>query len=94
MSPYPRLIYNLVRMAMLKAAIAQQTMVDRISFIDALRRLTCLMLGLSGVSRLIENPLRKGRHEPRVIRRRMKEYDLMKKPRAQLKTEMRSADRC
>ena len=44
------------------------------------------MIGLGGVDRLIEVPLRPGRHHPRVIRRRMKEYDLMNKPREAYKT--------
>jgi hypothetical protein len=38
------------------------------------------------VDELIINPLRPGRCEPRVIRRRMKEYDLMTKPRDDYKT--------
>jgi hypothetical protein len=79
------LVYNLVRLAMLRAAVRQGQSVWRISFIDALRWLQAHVLGLSGASRLIEVPLRPGRWEPRVIRRRMKEYDLMTKPRAAYK---------
>jgi len=80
------LVYNLVRLAMLKAAQRQQVSVSRISFVDALRWLCSRMLGLPGVPRLVVNPYRPGRREPRVIRRRMKEYNLMKRPRAELKT--------
>ena len=80
------LVYNLVRLAMLHAAARQKQSVWRISFIDALRWLSVRMMGLSGVDRLIETPLRRGRHQPRVIRRRMKEYDLMNKPREAYKT--------
>jgi hypothetical protein len=80
------LVYNLVRLAMLKAAEQQQVRVSRISFVDALRWLCSRMLGLPGVQRLLVNPYRPGRREPRVIRRRMKEYNLMKRPRAELKT--------
>ena len=80
------LVYNLVRLAMLRAAEQQQVSVDRVSFVDAVRRLCCWMLGLPGVERLLVNPYRPGRREPRVIRRRMKEFNLMKRPRAELKT--------
>ena len=80
------LVYNLVRLAILKAAEQQKVSVGRISFVDALRGLCSQMLGLPGVDRLLVNPHRPGRREPRVIRRRMKEYNLMKRPRAELKT--------
>jgi hypothetical protein len=79
------LAYNLVRLAMLKAAERQQASVQRISFVDALRHLCCRMLGLSGVEKLLINPYRPGRREPRVIRRRLKEYNLMTLPREELK---------
>lgn len=36
-----------------------------------------------GLPELIVNPLRPGRYHPRVKKRRMKEYDLMNKPRAE-----------
>jgi Transposase DDE domain len=79
------LVHNLVRLAMLKAAQRQQVSVRRISFVDALRWLCCRMLGLGGVEQLLINPYRPNRREPRVIRRRMKEFNLMKRPRAELK---------
>ena len=75
------LVYNLVRLAILRAAAQQGVGPDRISFIDGLRLLTVRMLGLTGVTRLIENPDRRGRSQLRVIRRRLKEYDLLKRPR-------------
>jgi hypothetical protein len=50
---------------------------DRGSFIDALRQLAVRLIDLCGVDKLLLVPLRPGRHEPRVIRRRMKEYDLL-----------------
>lgn len=88
------LVYNLVRLAMLRAAQRQgQQSVWRISFIDALRWLAVRMLGLDGVERLIENPLRAGRWQPRVIRRRMKEYDLMNKPRNEYQSPENSGER-
>lgn len=79
------LVYNLVRLAMLRQAQRQGVSVSRVSFVDALRWLCCRMLGLSGVDALLTNPHRPGRREPRVVRRRPKEYNLMKRPRAELK---------
>ena len=79
------LVYNLVRLAMLKAAKAQDVAVWRISFVDACRWLCCRILGLPGVAEFIVNPRRLGRFEPRVVRRRPKQYRLMTKPRKKLK---------
>ncbi len=73
--------YNLVRLAMLRAAARQGVSVRRISFIDAMRFLGVTMLGLPGVAKLIVNPRREARTQLRVIRRRWKEYDLLKRPR-------------
>lgn len=72
---------------MLKAAQEQHVSPDRISFVDAQRWLLARMLGLSGVGRLIVNPDRTGRSQLRVIRRRMKQYDLLNKPRRDLEAE-------
>jgi len=88
------IVYNLVRLAMLRAAQQQAVSVGRISFIDALRWLACRMLGLSGVNRLWINPRRIDRWEPRVIRRRIKPYDLLTRPRAELKKAVESGVNC
>lgn len=88
------LVYNLVRLIMLRAAAEQHVGVARISFIDALRWLACRALGLSGVERLITNPHRPGRWEPRVLRRRIKPYDLMTRPRAELKNAVKAGGKC
>jgi hypothetical protein len=85
------LAYNLVRLAMLRAADRQHVGVGRVSFIDALRFLRCRWLGLRGVATLILNPDRTGRCEPRIIRGRMKQYDLMVRPRATYKTHEKPA---
>jgi hypothetical protein len=79
------LVYNLVRLAMLRHARQCGVAAARVSFIDAMRWLCCRMLGLAGVAHLLINPQRPGRRDPRVIRRRLKEYNLMKRPRAELK---------
>lgn len=78
------LTYNLVRLVMLRAAQRQKVPVDRISFIDALRWL-CATGDAGQTVNLIVNPNRFGRAEPRVIKRRMKPYPLMTRPRAELR---------
>ena len=78
------LVYNLVRMTMLEAARRQGVPVERISFVDALRWLATADPG-DRLPELVVNRLRPGRMEPRVRKRRPKEYDLMNKPRAVLR---------
>ena len=77
------IVYNLVRLVMLKAAQQQGVAIDRVSFADAARALAAWAVGLVPVTPLVVNPRRPGRHCPRVVRRRRKEYDLMTKPRAE-----------
>ena len=79
--------YNLVRLAMLAAARAQRVSPERVSFVDAQRWLLVRLLGLPGVGRLIVNPDRAGRSQLRVIRRRLKQYDLLRKPRREEEAE-------
>lgn len=81
-------VYNLVRLAMLKAAARQNVDVWRISFVDAMRWLAARVIGLSGVDKLIVNPQRPGRCQLRVIRRRPKPYDLLNRPRRQKEAEV------
>lgn len=81
------LIYNLVRQVMLLAAARQNVDVRRISFIDALRWLQTAQPG-DELSQLVVNPHRPNRLEPRVRKRRPKEYPLMKTPRRQLKEQL------
>ena len=80
--------YNLVRLAVLNAARAQHVSPRRISFVDAMRWLAARLLGLAGVSRLIVNPDRSGRWQLRVIRRRYKQYDLLRKPRRETEAQI------
>jgi hypothetical protein len=79
------LVYNLVRLAMLRHARVCGVAAGRVSFIDAMRWLCCRMLGLPGVAHLLINPDRPGRREPRMLRRRRQGYAMMKRPRAELK---------
>ena len=81
------LIYNLVRQVMLEAAKRQQVPVHRISFIDAMRWLQAAQPG-DALPKLVVNPHRPNRLEPRVRKRRPKPYPLMTKPRRQLKKDL------
>jgi len=83
------LIYNRVRQVMLEAASRQHVSVGRISFIDALRWLQTAKPG-DELPKLVVNPRRPNRQEPRVRKRRPKQYPLMTKPRQQLKKELYS----
>lgn len=80
------IIYNLVRLVMLKAAIKQRVNLDRISFVDALRWLLefdpC-----SSVDKLIVNPLRFGRSKPRYKKRHEKGYQFKFKTLREKKDE-------
>lgn len=76
--------YNLIRLVMLEASRRQGVPLDRIRFIDALRWLRDAKAD-TPLTPLVVNPARPNRIEPRVLKRRKKEYDLMKKPRAKLR---------
>jgi len=81
------LVYNLVRLVMVEAASRQQVDVDRISFIDALRWLQSAEPD-EELPKLVVNPSRPNRYEPRVRKRRPKQYPLMTKPRKVLKQKL------
>ena len=78
------LVYNLVRLVMLEASRRQGVAVDRISFVDALRWLSEARPGVA-LPKLVVNPDRADRVEPRVRKRRPKQYPLMTKPRSELR---------
>lgn len=78
------LAYNLVRLVMLEAAQRQKVPVERISFIDALRWLCHTEPG-KPLCKLIVRRDRPHRIEPRVRKRRPKQYPLMKRPRDELR---------
>ena len=81
------LVYNLVRLVMLEASHRQNVPVERISFVDALRWLTEARPG-AALPKLVVNPDRADRVEPRVKKRRPKQYSLMKKPRSELRKSL------
>ena len=78
------LVYNLVRAACLASAAERGVPPDRISFTDAMRWLREPRPWVS-LSELLVNPTRPDRIEPRVRKRRPKQYPLMQKPRSELK---------
>jgi hypothetical protein len=81
------LTYNLVRLVMVEASGRQEVAVERISFIDALRWLTEARAGAT-LAKLVVNPDRAGRAEPRVRKRRPKSYPLMTRPRSELRAKL------
>ena len=81
------LVYNLVRMVMLEAARRQEVPVERISFVDALRWLATAQPG-DELPDLGINPARRGRVEPRVRKRRPKQFPVMRRPRHVLRNAL------
>jgi hypothetical protein len=81
------IVYNLVRAVMLEAAGRQAVNVERVSFVDALRWLCEAQPG-DPLPDLVVNPNRPGRVEPRVIKRRPKQYSRMTKPRDELRKHL------
>ena len=78
------LAYNLVRRVMEEAGRRQGVEAERISFVDALRWLQEARPG-DELPELVVNPDRPGRVQPRVRKRRPKQYALMTRPRDQLR---------
>ena len=78
------LIYNLIRLVMIQAARRQQVDIDRVSFIDAARWLAAARDN-EPLSLLVVHPHRPYRYEPRVRKRRPKQYPLMQTPRKELR---------
>jgi Transposase DDE domain len=82
------LAYNLVRRVMRAAADRQGVPVARVSFVDALRWLRQAEPG-EGLPDLVVHPDRPGRFDPRVKKRRPKQYPRMTRPRSELKKQLR-----
>ncbi len=81
------IVYNLARSVMGEAARRQGVEVDRISFTDALRWLLEAE-PVEAMPPLVVNPWRPGRYEPRVRKRRPRQYPVMKRPRRELRKEL------
>jgi hypothetical protein len=81
------LAYNLIRSVMVESARVQGVEPDRIGLLDTVRWL----IGREGdedLSVLVVNPKRPGRVEPRVVKRRPKQYMRMTKPRTDLRKQL------
>jgi hypothetical protein len=81
-------VYNLVRVVMCEAGRRQGVPPERISFVDALRWLSSAPPG-TPLPRLIVNPVRPHRVEPRCKKRRAKNFPYMIRPRRVLREEIR-----
>jgi len=85
------LVYNLIRLIMLRCARRQKVNINRLSFADTL---AWLRHGDPGATVAVKiNPLRPGRLEPRVLKRAKKQFPYMTIPRAQLKSQLRAKHR-
>ena len=79
--------YNLIRSVTAESARVQKVSVERVGFLDALRWL--IAPGGDGEpNQILINPSRPNRVEPRVRKRRPKQYPLMKLPRAELRKRL------
>lgn len=81
------LVYNLVRVVLQAAARRQHMSIVRLSHIDAFRWLASANEG-EALPKIVVNPDRPDRVEPRVVKRRPKEYDRMTRPRAELRRQL------
>jgi hypothetical protein len=82
------LAYNLVRSVMGESARSRGVSSERVSFVDALRWLGGCDDAPEGVALRI-NPERPGRSEPRVRKRRPKQWPRMMAPRSELRKRLR-----
>jgi hypothetical protein len=81
------IIDNLVRLVIRPSAQLPRVDAARISFLDALRWLGAPSTGMP-VAALIINPARPHRVEPRVKKRRPKNFPFMSKPRQELRIQL------
>jgi hypothetical protein len=83
------LVYNCIRLVMLRAAGRAGVNPNRISFANAL---AWLRYGdLSRPAELKVNQVRSGRMEPRAIKSQKKQFPYMTRPRRTLQSELRAA---
>ena len=82
------LVYNLVRSVTTESAWAQGVAPERISVIDTIRWLIGTKEEGGDVTELVVNPARPGRVEPRVVKRRPKQYYRMTIPRSELRKKL------
>ena len=85
------LAYNLVCAVMVESAQAQGVAVERLSFLDALRHLSNPIAG-GNLTKILINPARPDRIEPRVLKRRKKQFPLMTEPRSVIRNRLLGKD--
>ncbi len=85
------LVYNLVCQVMRERAAELGVPAARVSFVDAWRALAHASYG-QGATEVLVNPDRPGRIEPRVVKRRPKQYPWMNKPRQELRKHLLDKD--
>jgi hypothetical protein len=80
------LAYNLVRSVMAESARLRGIAPERLGLVDAVRWL----IGVEGsdLTVLVVNPSRRGRVEPRVVKRRPKQYMRLTEPRSSLRKQL------
>jgi hypothetical protein len=78
------LAYNLVRSAMAESARSRGVAPERVGLRDTIRWLLSPP-GSGDITMLLVNPVRRERVEPRVVKRRPKQYYRLTKPRAELR---------
>jgi len=81
------LVYNLVRVVLQAASRRQHMPIARLSHIDAFRWLASANEE-EALPKIVVNPDRPDRVEPRVVKRRPKEYDRMTRRRAELRGQL------
>jgi len=81
------LAYNLIASVRVEAARVRAVALNRIGFVDAIRWLTNPQGG-GDAGQILINPSRPDRVEPRVRKRRPKQYPLMKEPRKILRNRL------
>jgi hypothetical protein len=86
-----RIVYNLVRVVMMEAARRQGVEACRISFADALAWVRHAGPA-DDLPRLVVNRHRPDRAEPRAVKRRPKQYDLLNKPREELRNAIKNRE--
>jgi hypothetical protein len=80
-------VYNLVRPVTVEAAARQRVPPRRVSFVDVLRWLRQARPG-EPLPRMVVSPDRPDRVEPRVRKRRSKQFPVMKRPRQVLRDDL------
>lgn len=85
-----RIVYNVVRAIMVQSAVERGVPPARLSMIDALRWLRDGPIDLDRLPPIRVNPHRPGRHQPRAVKRRPRQYPSLAHPRKTMLKVMQS----